>query len=87
LEFLKESKGSFFFFCYNQSVLELNQFKMFGKLIVWSLIHGGLGTKALHPAVYLLMCGQEGQLFDFHDLPDDEVQLKLQQVAFYHLYV
>jgi len=45
--------------------------------------------KALHPALYLMMCGQEGQLdrFDFHDLPDDEVQLKLQQVAYYHLYL
>jgi len=84
-----EGKQGQVFFAYNQSALEQNRFYTCGKLIAWSLIHGGPGIKALHPALYLMMCGQEGQLdrFDFHDLPDDEVQLKLQQVAFYHLYV
>ncbi|XP_048035991.1 G2/M phase-specific E3 ubiquitin-protein ligase-like [Megalobrama amblycephala] len=77
-----EGKQGQVFFAYNQSALEQNRFYTCGKLIAWSLIHGGPGIKALHPTLYLLMCGQEGQLdrFDFQDLPDDEVQLKLQQI-------
>lgn len=77
-----EGKQGQVFFAYNQTALEQNRFYTGGKLIAWSILHGGPGIKALHSALYLLMCGQEGELdrFDFQDLPDNEVHFKMQQV-------
>ena len=70
------------FFSYNQAALDLGKYYTGGKLIAWSLLHGGPGIKALHPSLYQLMCGQAPDLegFDISILPDKCVQDKLQQV-------
>nr|XP_055028865.1 G2/M phase-specific E3 ubiquitin-protein ligase-like [Misgurnus anguillicaudatus] len=53
-----------------------------GKLISWSLMHGGPGVKALDTTLFKLMCGQKvtTEDFDWHDLPDSETQDKARQV-------
>ncbi|XP_051976561.1 G2/M phase-specific E3 ubiquitin-protein ligase-like [Xyrauchen texanus] len=70
------------FFTYDQSSLEQGRYYTAGKLTAWSLIHGGPGLKALDPALYLLMCGQDAdvQNFQFEVLPDREVQENVQKI-------
>ena len=70
------------FFSYDQAALDKGKYYTGGKLIAWSLLHGGPGIKALHPSLYQLMCGQAPDLegFDISILPDKCVQDKLQQV-------
>ncbi|XP_058653548.1 G2/M phase-specific E3 ubiquitin-protein ligase-like [Onychostoma macrolepis] len=64
------------YFTYDQSALEQGRYYTAGKLTAWSLLHGGPGLKALDPALFLLMCGQDTDLEHFRCelLPDREVQ-------------
>ncbi|XP_076866557.1 uncharacterized protein LOC143517694 isoform X2 [Brachyhypopomus gauderio] len=70
------------FFSYDQAALQKGKYYTGGKLIAWSLLHGGPSIKALHPSLYQLMCGQAPDLegFDIASLPDNSVQDKLQQI-------
>ncbi|XP_073712730.1 G2/M phase-specific E3 ubiquitin-protein ligase-like [Misgurnus anguillicaudatus] len=70
------------FFTYDQSSVEMRRYYIAGKLISWSLMHGGPGVKALDTTLFKLMCGQKvtTEDFDWHDLPDSETQDKARQV-------
>ncbi|XP_051983766.1 G2/M phase-specific E3 ubiquitin-protein ligase-like isoform X1 [Xyrauchen texanus] len=47
-------------------------------------MHGGPGFKALDSTLFKLMCGQpdSAEEFDWHNLPDGEIQEKVRQVFF-----
>lgn len=70
------------YFTYDQSALEQGRYYTAGKLTAWSLLHGGPGLKALVPALFLLMCGQDADLEHFRCelLPDREVQKNVLKV-------
>ncbi|KAL6479997.1 hypothetical protein MHYP_G00110300 [Metynnis hypsauchen] len=72
----------FFRLLMKDAALDKGKYYTGGKLIAWSLLHGGPGIKALHPSLYKLMCGQASDLeeFDISILPDKCVQDKLQQI-------
>lgn len=69
-------------FTYNLSALEEGKYRTAGMLIAWSVLHNGPGIRALHPALFQIMCSQHADLqhFDYHDLPNEKVQSNLQKV-------
>ncbi|XP_056585576.1 G2/M phase-specific E3 ubiquitin-protein ligase-like isoform X3 [Triplophysa dalaica] len=77
-----EGKPGHLFFTYDQMALEQHKYELAGKLIAWSLAHGGPGFKALDPCLYQLMCIQECPLTDFnwHLIPDADIQNKMQKI-------
>uniref|UniRef100_A0A3B1KH66 G2/M phase-specific E3 ubiquitin-protein ligase-like n=1 Tax=Astyanax mexicanus TaxID=7994 RepID=A0A3B1KH66_ASTMX len=77
-----EGKPGNLFFTYDQSALQQHKYEKAGKLVAWSLVHGGPGLKALDPCLYQLMCGQEIQLtdFDWRLIPDGDVQEKVKKI-------
>ncbi|XP_066500774.1 G2/M phase-specific E3 ubiquitin-protein ligase-like isoform X2 [Hoplias malabaricus] len=77
-----EGKPGHLFFTYDQSALQQHKYEQAGKLVAWSIIHGGPGLKALDPSLYQLMCGQELNLmdFDWRLIPDADVQMKVQKI-------
>ncbi len=78
-----EGQPGHLFFTYDQMALEEHKYELAGKLIAWSVAHGGPGLKSLDPCLYQLMCTQECQLvdFDWHLIPDADIQDKLQKVS------
>nr|XP_055024358.1 uncharacterized protein LOC129414352 [Misgurnus anguillicaudatus] len=77
-----EGKPGQLFFTYDQMALEQHKYELAGKLIAWSVAHGGPGFKALDPCLYQLMCIQECPLenFDWCLIPDADIQRKLQKI-------
>ncbi|KAL7884210.1 hypothetical protein AOLI_G00069800 [Acnodon oligacanthus] len=77
-----EGKPGHLFFTYDQSALQQRKYEQAGKLVAWSIIHGGPGLKAVDPCLYQMMCGQEVQLneFDWRLIPDTDVQEKVQKI-------
>lgn len=77
-----EGKPGHLFFTYDQMALEQHKYELAGKLIAWSVAHGGPGFKALDPCLYQLMCIQECPLADFNwrQIPDADIQNKLQKI-------
>ncbi|KAI9535788.1 hypothetical protein NQZ68_040450 [Dissostichus eleginoides] len=71
-----EGKAGQVFLTYDQAALDGHKYFQAGRLIAWSVAHGGPCIKALDPSLYQLMCGQEPQLeqFDCSVLPDPDVQ-------------
>ncbi|XP_016388028.1 uncharacterized protein LOC107723804 [Sinocyclocheilus rhinocerous] len=78
-----EGQPGHLFFTYDQMALEEHKYELAGKLIAWSVAHGGPGLKSLDPCLYQLMCTQECQLvdFDWHLIPDADIQDKLQKIS------
>lgn len=78
-----EGPSGHLFFTYDQMALEEHKYELAGKLIAWSVAHGGPGLKAFDPCLYQLMCTQECQLedFDWHLIPDADIQDKLKKVS------
>ncbi|KAF4109731.1 uncharacterized protein LOC131545879 [Onychostoma macrolepis] len=78
-----EGQPGHLFFTYDQMALEEHKYELAGKLIAWSVAHGGPGLKSLDPCLYQLMCTQEFQLVDFnwHLIPDADIQDKLQKIS------
>ncbi|KAK7135471.1 hypothetical protein R3I94_014212 [Phoxinus phoxinus] len=77
-----EGPSGHLFFTYDQMALEERKYELAGKLIAWSVAHGGPGLKAFDPCLYQLMCTQECQLvdFDWHLIPDADIQDKLKKI-------
>ncbi|TRY60183.1 hypothetical protein DNTS_003794 [Danionella cerebrum] len=77
-----EGQPGHLFFTYDQMALEERIYELAGKMIAWSVIHGGPGLKALDPSLYQLMCTQECNLqdFDWHLMPDANIQENLQKI-------
>lgn len=77
-----EGQSGHLFFTYDQMALEEHKYELAGKLIAWSVAHGGPGLKALDPCLYQLMCTQECRLvdFDWQLIPDADIQDKLKKV-------
>ncbi|XP_076142999.1 G2/M phase-specific E3 ubiquitin-protein ligase-like [Alosa pseudoharengus] len=69
-------------FTYDLSALEDGKYRTAGMLIAWSVLHNGPGIRALHPALFQIMCTQKADLqhFDFHDIPNEKVQSNLQKI-------
>lgn len=78
-----EGNPGHLFFTYDQMALEQHKYELAGKLIAWSVAHGGPGFKALDPCLYQLMCIQECPLADFNWrlIPDTDIQDKLQKAS------
>ncbi|XP_043101942.1 uncharacterized protein LOC122349884 [Puntigrus tetrazona] len=78
-----EGQPGHLFFTYDQMALEEHKYELAGKLIAWSVAHGGPGLKSLDPCLYQLMCTQECSLvnFDWHLIPDADIQDKLQKIS------
>ena len=54
------------FFCHDLELINLGRYEMAGKLIAFSLLHGGPGVPVMHPLAYhLLVFGDFGN----EDLP------------------
>ncbi|CAB1436490.1 unnamed protein product [Pleuronectes platessa] len=66
----------------SRAALDQGKFYKAGQLVAWSVAHRGPCLKALDPSLFLLMCGQDPQLdqFDWHVLPDPEVQSKVERI-------
>ncbi|XP_071326656.1 uncharacterized protein [Trachinotus anak] len=77
-----EGKAGQVFLSYNQAALDQRKYFKGGNLIAWSVAHGGPCIRALDPSLFQLMCGQEPQLeqFDWHVLPDPDVQNKVKRI-------
>ncbi|KAK0147047.1 G2/M phase-specific E3 ubiquitin-protein ligase [Merluccius polli] len=77
-----EGKVGQVFLTYDQAALDQQKYFKGGNLIAWSIAHGGPCVKALDPSLYQLMCGQEPSLeqFDWHVLPDPDVQNKVERI-------
>ncbi|XP_067268633.1 G2/M phase-specific E3 ubiquitin-protein ligase-like [Pseudorasbora parva] len=77
-----EGPSGHLFFTYDQMALEEHKYELAGKLIAWSVAHGGPGLKALDPCLYQLMCTNECRLedFDWHLIPDADIQDKLKKI-------
>ncbi|KAK5918883.1 hypothetical protein CgunFtcFv8_022826 [Champsocephalus gunnari] len=77
-----EGKAGQAFFTYDQAALDGHKYFQAGRLIAWSVAHGGPCIKALDPSLYQLMCGQEPQLeqFDCSVLPDPDVQSRAKRI-------
>ncbi|XP_051759279.1 G2/M phase-specific E3 ubiquitin-protein ligase-like isoform X3 [Ctenopharyngodon idella] len=77
-----EGQSGHLFFTYDQMALEEHKYELAGKLIAWSVAHGGPGLKALDPCLYQLMCTQECRLvdFDWQLIPDADIQEKLKKI-------
>lgn len=80
-----EGNPKHLFFTYDQTALHQRKYEQAGKLVAWSIVHGGPGFKALDIHLYQLMCGLEMELtdFDWCLIPDADVQKKAQKVCFY----
>ncbi|KAI2661412.1 G2/M phase-specific E3 ubiquitin-protein ligase [Labeo rohita] len=78
-----EGQPGHLFFTYDQMALEQHKYELAGKLIAWSVAHGGPGLKSLDPCLYQLMCTQECQLvdFDWSLITDADIQDKLQKIS------
>ncbi|XP_064858865.1 uncharacterized protein LOC115145061 [Oncorhynchus nerka] len=78
---LEGRPGHLLFAC-NQAALEERRYYAAGVMVAWSLLHDGPGPCCLHQSLYQLMCGQSPPLEDFNwmDISDVDVQMKLQQV-------
>ncbi|KAK3540209.1 hypothetical protein QTP70_028402 [Hemibagrus guttatus] len=77
-----EGNPNHLFFTYDQIALQQRKYKQAGKLVAWSVIHGGPGLKALDPHLYQLMCGVQTDLtdFDWRLIPDPDVQRKAEKI-------
>ncbi|KAK1894286.1 G2/M phase-specific E3 ubiquitin-protein ligase [Dissostichus eleginoides] len=77
-----EGKAGQVFLTYDQAALDGHKYFQAGRLIAWSVAHGGPCSKALDPSLYQLMCGQEPQLeqFDCSVLPDPGVQSRVKRI-------
>ncbi|XP_034072356.1 uncharacterized protein LOC117546280 isoform X2 [Gymnodraco acuticeps] len=77
-----EGKAGQVFLTYDQAALDGHKYFQAGRLIAWSVAHGGPCIKALDPSLYQLMCGQEAQLeqFDCSVLPDPDVQSRAKRI-------
>ncbi|KAK1875428.1 G2/M phase-specific E3 ubiquitin-protein ligase [Dissostichus eleginoides] len=77
-----EGKAGQVFLTYDQAALDGHKYFQAGRLIAWSVAHGGPCIKALDPSLYQLMCGQEPQLeqFDCSVLPDPDVQSRVKRI-------
>ncbi|KAJ4934403.1 hypothetical protein JOQ06_007198, partial [Pogonophryne albipinna] len=77
-----EGKAGQVFLTYDQAALDGHKYFQAGRLIAWSVAHGGPCIKALDPSLYQLMCGQEPQLeqFDCSVLPDPDVQSRAKRI-------
>ncbi|XP_077438875.1 G2/M phase-specific E3 ubiquitin-protein ligase-like [Vanacampus margaritifer] len=77
-----EGKAGQVFLSYDQKALDQQKYFRGGKLIAWSVAHGGPCIKALDPCLFQLMCGQEPALeqFDWNVLPDPDVQSKVMRI-------
>ncbi|ROI69428.1 G2/M phase-specific E3 ubiquitin-protein ligase [Anabarilius grahami] len=77
-----EGQSGHLFFTYDQMALEEHKYELAGKLIAWSVAHGGPGLKALDPCLYQLMCTRECRLvdFDWQLIPDADIQDKLKKI-------
>lgn len=77
-----EGRPGHLLFAYDQAALEERRYYAAGVMVAWSLLHGGPGPCCLHQSLYQLMCGQSPPLEDFNwmDISDVDVQMKLQQV-------
>ncbi|XP_035592551.1 uncharacterized protein LOC118358728 isoform X1 [Oncorhynchus keta] len=77
-----EGRPGHLLFAYNQAALEERRYYAAGVMVAWSLLHDGPGPCCLHQSLYQLMCGQSPPLEDFNwmDISDVDVQMKLQQV-------
>lgn len=87
-----EGNPKHLFFTYDQTALQQHKYEEAGKLVAWSVAHGGPGLKALDPHLYRLMCGVQTDLTDFdcRFIPDADVQNKARRVRFClhnHLFV
>lgn len=71
-------------FTYDQTALQQRKYERAGKLVAWSVVHGGPGLKALDSHLYQLMCGVQIDLtdFDWHLIPDADVQSNARKVCF-----
>lgn len=80
-----EGKPGQMFFTYDQVAVEMKRYYTAGKLIGWSLMHGGPCFKALDSTLFKLMSGQadSAEEFDWHNLPDGEIQDKVRQVCIF----
>ncbi|KAF5907322.1 G2/M phase-specific E3 ubiquitin-protein ligase-like, partial [Clarias magur] len=70
-------------FTYDQIALQQHKYEQAGKLVAWSIIHGGPGLKCLDTRLYQLMCGVEMLTladFDWRLIPDADVQSKAQKI-------
>lgn len=79
-----EGSPKHLFFTYDQIALQQRKYEQAGKLVAWSIVHGGPGLKALDARLYQLMCGVEMELtdFDWCLIPDADVQRKARKVCF-----
>lgn len=77
------------FFTYDQTALQQRKYQRAGQLVAWSVVHGGPGLKALDSHLYQLMCGVQTDLtdFDWHLIPDADIQSKARKVCSYCLHV
>ncbi|KAK3565178.1 hypothetical protein QTP86_000483 [Hemibagrus guttatus] len=77
-----EGNPNHLFFTYDQIALQQRKYEQAGKLVAWSVIHGGPGLKALDPHLYQLMCGVQTDLtdFDWRLIPDPDVQRKAEKI-------
>ena len=77
-----EGRPGHLLFSYDQAALEERRYYAAGVMVAWSLLHDGPGPCCLHQSLYQLMCGQSPPLEDFNwmDISDVDVQMKLQQV-------
>ncbi|MCI4381193.1 hypothetical protein PGIGA_G00248760 [Pangasianodon gigas] len=77
-----EGNPKHLFFTYDQIALQQRKYEQAGKLVAWSIAHGGPGPKALDTHLYQLMCGVEMELtdFDWCLIPDADVQRKAQKI-------
>ncbi|KAF4115370.1 hypothetical protein G5714_002859 [Onychostoma macrolepis] len=60
-----EGKAGQIVFTYDQVAVEMKRYYTAGKLIAWSLMHGGPGIKALDTTLFKLMCGQPDSAEEF----------------------
>ncbi|KAI5094762.1 G2/M phase-specific E3 ubiquitin-protein ligase-like, partial [Silurus meridionalis] len=77
-----EGKPKHLLFTYDQAALQQRKYEQAGKLVAWSIIHGGPGLTALDTHLYQLMCGAEMELTDFDCrlIPDADVQSKARKI-------
>ncbi|KAK2840752.1 hypothetical protein Q7C36_012331 [Tachysurus vachellii] len=77
-----EGNPKHLFFTYDQIALQQRKYEQAGKLVAWSVVHGGPGIKALDPHLYQLMCGVQTKLadFDWRLIPDPDVQRKAEKI-------
>ncbi|XP_052215909.1 uncharacterized protein LOC127834252 isoform X10 [Dreissena polymorpha] len=55
-------------FSHNISLLDTDQYRVIGRLVALSLVHGGPGIHFLHPDLYNLMVGKPSKMEDLEEL-------------------